>query len=172
MAMTEVRRSSDERLGRRLIVGVDKSSGEGVRQLLVVDLDGNDEALPLDPRAIGLVSWSPDGQSVVYSSDNQIYTYNVTLGATPRQLTFEGENVRPVFSPDGTRVAFGSTREGTVGRDLFVKNLDDDSPPRSIIGLDEVNPRPTQGRGVPFVEDRPPSHRGLTRRHPRGVHVE
>ena len=120
------------------------SGGSGVHQLLVVDPDGNEEALPLDPRAIGLVSWSPDGQSVVYSSEEQIYTYNVELGTTPRQLTFEGENVRPVFSPDGTRVAFGSAREGTVGRDLFVKNLDDDSPPRSIIALDEVNPWPTQ----------------------------
>ena len=115
----------------------------GVRQLSVVDLDGDEEALVLDPRNIQEVGWSPDGQSVVYSSEGHIYTYNVALGTTPRQLTFEGGNRRPVFSPDGTRVAFDSNRDGTNGRELFVKNLDDDSPPRSIITLD-ANQRVTQ----------------------------
>ena len=82
------------------------------------------------------VGWSPDGESVVFSSEGQIYTYNVALGTTPRQLTFEGDNIHAVFSPDGTRVAFRSVREGTDGADLFVKDLNDDSPPRSIITLD------------------------------------
>ena len=115
----------------------------GTRRLFVVDLEGNEEALVLAPRDFFSVGWSPDGQSVVYSSEAQIYTYNVALGTTPRQLTFDGNNFNPVFSPDGSRVAFQSTREGTVGTDLFVKNLDDDSPPRSIITLD-ANQRLTQ----------------------------
>ena len=111
------------------------------RQLLVVDLEGNEETLTLTPRDIGPVAWSPDGQSVVYGSaaegdsDSDIYTYDVELGTTPRQLTFEGINGRPKFSPDGTRVVFASTREGTDGFDLFVKTLGDDTPARSIITL-------------------------------------
>ena len=112
----------------------------GGRQLVVVDLEGNEEPLVLAPRDIpGLgVAWSPDGESVVFSSEaeGQIYTYNVALGTTPRQLTFEGSNNRAVFSPDGTRVAFSSDREGTDGLDLFVKDLNGGSPPRSIITLD------------------------------------
>ena len=117
--------------------GVTASVGS---QLVVVDLEGNEEPLALAPRPIPPlgVGWSPDGESVVFSSEGQLYTYNVTLGTTPRQLTFEGNNRNAGFSPDGSRVAFDSQRDGTDGVDLFVKDLNDDSPPRSIITL-EVN---------------------------------
>ena len=121
----------------------------GQQRLLVADLEGNEEALPPDPRPIQRVSWSPDGQSVAYSLNqsttqpHDLYTYNVTLGTTPRQLTFEGANQWGVFSPDGTRIAFASGREGTDSYDLFVKNLDDDSPARSLITLDGAQ-EPTQ----------------------------
>jgi len=68
-------------------------------------------------------------------TDEDIYTYNVELETTPRRLTFEGRNLFPVFSPDGTRVAFMSLRQGTDAFDIFVKTLDDDEPERSIITL-------------------------------------
>ena len=105
-------------------------------QLVVIDLEGNQQVLPLAPRPISLVGWSPDGQSVVYQSEGQIYTYNVVLNTAPRQITFDGVNRFPVFSPDGTWVTFSSTRQGTDGDDLFAKDLNDDLPPRSIITLD------------------------------------
>ena len=126
-----------------------EEGGGAVQRLLVVDLDGNEEALPLAPRPINTVSWAPDGRSVAYSflsgpgTPHDLYTYNVTLGTTPRQLTFEGANQNGVFSPDGTRIAFNSEREGTDDYDLFVKTLDDDVPARSIITL-ERNQEPTQ----------------------------
>jgi len=64
-----------------------------------------------------------------------IYVYDVELGTTPRRLTFEGGNHDPVWSPDGTRVAFGSDRdsEGTAERDLFIKTVADDAPPIRIL---------------------------------------
>ena len=114
---------------------VEGLSTSGQHQLVVVDLDGDEDPLVLAPRNIVRVAWSPDGQSVVYASEGQIYTYNVALGTTPRQLTFEGTNNLPVYSPDGSQVVFDSNREGTEGRDLFVKDLNDDSPPRSVIRL-------------------------------------
>jgi len=111
--------------------------GTGAR-LTVVDLEGNRQTLPLGPRNFGQLgpSWSPDGASVTYASEGQIYTYNTVLNTTPRQVTFEGTNSRPVYSPDGARIAFSSGREGTAGLDVFIKDLNDDAPPRSLITLD------------------------------------
>jgi len=118
-------------------------------RLLVVYLDGREEVLVLPPRIINEVNWSPDGRSVVYSavmegdSDPDIYTYDVRLATTPRQLTFEGQNRFPVFSPDSTRIAFASLRDGTDAFDLFVKRLEDDEPATSVITL-PIHQIPTQ----------------------------
>ena len=116
--------------------------GVGAQRLAIVDLEGNEEILVLGERQFSDLKWSPDGRSVVYESippgdivNAHIYTYDVEAGARPRQLTFEGNNLRPVYSPDGTRVVFSSQREGTDGTDLFVKRLDDDAPAELLVRL-------------------------------------
>ena len=83
--------TADMRLGADgtlLYVEGSAIAGPATRQLLIADLDGNEEALPLAPRTIQSVGWSPDGQSVVYASGGQIYTYNVALGTTPSPLSY------------------------------------------------------------------------------------
>ena len=107
-----------------------------------MDLGGNEEPTPLAPRFFIVPRWSPDGESVVYQGTEpggspglDIYTYNVALRTAPTRLTFEGANRLPVWSPDGTRVAFASARDGTDGSDLFLKAVYDDSPPLMIVTL-------------------------------------
>src|SRR6266571_2099162 len=41
----------------------------------------------------------------------QIFTEHLD-GSSQRQLTFEGDNGRPEWSPDGRKIAFGSVRNG------------------------------------------------------------
>jgi len=99
----------------------------GDDQLVVVDLAGREEVLPLSSRPIGWVGWSPDGRSVAYDSRGQLYTYNVSLGTTPREIASDG--VFAYFSPDGSRLVYG-------GPEMFVVDTLGDSSGRPVIELE------------------------------------
>ncbi len=73
------------------VTGAGGSDGDLV--LVEADLEGGERLLPLGARPIASVGWSPDGRSVVFESDNHIYTYDVTLNTAPRQITFEGDKL-------------------------------------------------------------------------------
>jgi Tol biopolymer transport system component len=124
--------------GTVLYVEGSAASGTAGAQFVAVDLEGNREVLPLSPRPMQGATWSPDGESVAFVSEGQVYTYDVVRNTTPRQITFEGTNGDPVYSPDGSRLAFWSLPaiSTPTGLDLFVKELEDDSPPRLIASRD------------------------------------
>ena len=91
--------------------------------LVSVDRDGRELGAfvegPLEnPRGIRL---SPDGRRVVLVSGQgndagDLWVYDRD-GRPPIRLTFDGSNSRPVWILDGTRIAFSSTRTGSL--DLF-----------------------------------------------------
>jgi Tol biopolymer transport system component len=71
--------------------------------------------------------WSVNDQlvfmSLMNSADLQIYVMSID-GANLRQLTSGANNGDPVWSPDGTRITFGSDREGGNKLNIFAMNRD------------------------------------------------
>jgi Tol biopolymer transport system component len=71
--------------------------------------------------------WSLNNQvvfmSLMSSSDLEIYVMNFD-GSGLRQLTSGANNADPVWSPDGTRITFGSDREGGNKLNVFAMNAD------------------------------------------------
>jgi TolB protein len=68
------------------------------------------------PTVDGNAGQEPPGGPVAFTPRDQagrlqIFTENLD-GANQRQLTFEGDNGRPKWSPDGRKIAFGSRANG------------------------------------------------------------
>jgi Tol biopolymer transport system component len=96
-------------------------------EIMLVDADGRHPrvlaATHLPPRQL---SWTHDGSRILYSDDGSLRSVDVTTGVVS---TIAANALRPIVSPDGTRVAFlASGGVGPWWRDLnwgvYVSSLD------------------------------------------------
>jgi Tol biopolymer transport system component len=102
------------------------------RTLVWVDRKGAVQPLGAPPRAYRSPSLSPDGRQIAVTIEGQTsdnWIYDIARGTLTR-LTFEGNNARAVWTPDGKRIAFGSDRGGS--RQLFWKLADGTGPEEQI----------------------------------------
>ena len=79
-----------------------------IGRLTLVDQHGISKPLPAPAQAYGPVSLSPDGQLLavtVTEATSDVWVYDVARG-TFNRLTVEGSNYRPVWTPDGKRIAY------------------------------------------------------------------
>ena len=61
---------------------------------------------------------SPDGQTIAFTYRGDIYTVPFAGGAATRSTTDPAVDSRPVWSPDGRKIAFGSDRMGST--DIYI----------------------------------------------------
>ena len=69
---------------------------------------------------------SPDGKTVAFAYDRDVWTVPVEGGVATRLTVHPGNDGSPAFSPDGERIAFTSDRPGH--RQVFVEELDGGTP--------------------------------------------
>ncbi len=120
------------------------SGGGGGRatRLLVMDRSGGADTLRLPSARRLWPRYSPDGRTIVYelvnaerNNNTDIYTFDLVTG-TSTQITFDGDNEDPMWSPDGTRILFDVEQpdsDSTLGEDLFIKPADNSSSQQRIL---------------------------------------
>lgn len=74
------------------------------------------------------VAVSPDGSTIAFTYKGDIYTVPFTGGAATRLTADPAYDSAPIWSPDGTRIAFASDREGSD--DVFIINANGGTPVR------------------------------------------
>jgi serine/threonine-protein kinase len=89
-----------------------------------VDREGKTTPIGLPAQCYGSFKLSPDGKQLaisVASAKDDIWIYEFERGTFLR-LTTAGNNINPIWSPDGKQIAFSSFRDGHYG--IFIKSAD------------------------------------------------
>jgi Tol biopolymer transport system component len=133
--------------GTLMLAAGPATGGTGSADLAWTDTSGGIEPLKLPPGQYETPRASPDGRFAavanVDASGSHIGIVDLSGASSPRRLTFAGKNRYPVWSPDSTRLAFQSDREGDLA---IYSQRADGSPPTERLT------RPERG-----VEDIPES---------------
>ena len=74
------------------------------------------------PLWLRFCSIAPDGQTIAFSYKGDIFSVPVNGGTAKQLTTNPAYDAYPVWSPDGQKIAFASTREGSMDIYLMDKN--------------------------------------------------
>jgi serine/threonine-protein kinase len=118
------------------LVYVPETSRED-RRLVWVAADGSEEPLDIDARAFRHPRLSPQGTALAVAVHDgeryDIWIYDLET-RTHRRLTFEGNNLSPLWTSDGRRIAYSSERSGKL--ELFWQPADGSGAPEPLLSSD------------------------------------
>jgi TolB protein len=119
--------------GNRVIFRSDRKKKDHL-QLYVINADGGGERALTDD--LNWVQWGPywykDSKHIVYAGANHavagrpnydLYWMNIDTGKKVRLTHAPGADVLPVFSPDGKRLMWTSTRDGRQPSQLWIADF-------------------------------------------------
>ena len=79
-----------------------------------------------DPLWMRYPAISPNGETIAFTYKGDIYTVPANGGKATQLTTHPAHDTRPVWSPDGSKIAFTSDRNGNF--DIFVMDKEGGSP--------------------------------------------
>jgi len=118
-----------------LIYGL--QTGQAQSRIAVFDRRGREARTIADGAAFRQPRLSPDGQRVAAEKIDterntaDLWVFGVSGGSAVRLTSAEAPDVRPVWSPDGSRIAFSSKR-GTA-YDIYMKTVDSAESERLLV---------------------------------------
>ena len=108
--------------------GVDAES-----RIVIRSPNGRIDTLPLAAKVLSYARFSPDGRFLALTigatrgSNRHTAIYDFNVGTLTR-ITQEGGAHAPVWSPDGTRIAFSAESPTSDAEDIFVQPVDHSAP--------------------------------------------
>ena len=115
-------------------------SAGGTRRLMWVDRNGGEETIAAPASNYFTLSLSPDGtRAAIHIQDStgtgDVWVSELSRGTLARLTTGEAFDGSPLWSPDGSRVAFESHRNGQP--EVFWRAADSSGPAELLLTVDE-----------------------------------
>ncbi len=158
IARTKLAYASD-RDGERLGGTIEERS---IKEIYISDYDGARPMRLTPHRTLNIApSWSPDNRYVAYTSYASGFPdvvlqsiYEARPAQRPARGTPDAQNFLPKFSPDGSRIAFASSRDGNF--EIYTMRVDG-SDLRRLTFHPSIDNAPTwspNGQQIAFTSDR------------------
>jgi TolB protein len=158
IARTKLAFASD-RDGERLGGTIEERS---IKEIYISDYDGGKQMRLTPHRSLNIApTWSPDNRFLAYTSYTSGFPdvvvqsiYEARAATRPAKGTPNSQNYLPAFSPDGTRLAFASSRTGNF--EIYTMRIDG-SELRQVTSHPGVDNAPTwspNGQQIAFTSDR------------------